>query len=78
MFSISYRILAVKLLLELEVLFPSVMMKTLHRYLTQSLLLEVGNGHQQLLSHLVVLWNLIKVKLLQEEGEEVEAEVLVT
>lgn len=51
------------------------MMKTLHRYLTQSLPLEVGNGHQQLLGHLVVLWNLIKVKLLQEEGEEVEVEV---
>lgn len=76
MFStVLYRISGVKLLQELEVLFPSAMMKTQHRYPAQSLPLEVG---KQLLGHLVVLWNPIKVKLLQEEGEGVEAEGQVT
>jgi hypothetical protein len=56
-----------------EVQFLLVMMKTQHSYPAQSLVLEAGEGH---LSHLVMLLNLVKVKLLQEEG--VGAEVPVT
>lgn len=73
MFSISSRIQEIKVLPELEVQFLLVMMKTQHRYLAQSLVLEAGEGH---LGCLVVLLNLVKVKLLQEEG--VGAEVPVT
>lgn len=53
------------MLLELVVQFPSVMMKTQHRYLAQSLLLEAGKGHP---GHLVVPQKLVQVKPLQEEG----------
>jgi len=52
---------------ELEVQFLLVMMKTQHRYLAQSLVLEAGEGHLGL--------NLVKVKLLQEEGVGVEVPV---
>lgn len=58
---------------ELEVQFLLVMMKTQHRYPARSLVLEAGEVH---LGCLVVLLNVVKVKLLQEEG--VGAEVPVT
>lgn len=45
--------------------FPSAMMKTQHRFLVQSLLLEAGRGHPR---HLLVLQNLLQVKPRQEQG----------
>ncbi|GKV42530.1 hypothetical protein SLEP1_g49922 [Rubroshorea leprosula] len=70
----SLRKAGVKVLQELEVQLPLVMMKTQHRQL--ALPLEAGKDHQEFPGHLVVLQNELKVKLLQEEG--VLAEVRVT
>lgn len=72
-FSISCRIPEAEVLPDLKVQFLLVMMKTQHSYLAQSLVQEVGEVH---LGHLVMLLNLVKVKLQQEEG--VGAEVPIT
>ena len=72
-FSISCRSPEAEVLPDLEVQFLLVMMKTQPSYLAQSLVLEVGEVH---LGRLVMLLNLVKVKLQQEEG--VGAEVPVT